>query len=114
MIELSKIDHIYVYPGMTDMRRGIQGLRNLILDIEGRIDKNSLYVFCGYHQKMIKIIETNDSSIWLYQNKLIRGKFIWPNINEKQSISHEELLAIIMGVSLVRGIENRGKSFSSY
>lgn len=32
MIELNKIEHIYIYPGYTDMRLGIFGLRKKILE----------------------------------------------------------------------------------
>ena len=32
MIDLNKIKHIYIYPGLTDMRLGIFGLRKKILE----------------------------------------------------------------------------------
>ena len=114
MIDLNKVKHIYVYPGPTDMRLGIYGLRTLILSSEERIEPNSLYVFCGSERKCIKIIEVTEGSIWLYQNKLIKGKFVWPNLRRREKVSREELMAIILGVSLVKSIENRGKCFASY
>ena len=114
MIDLNKIKHIYVYPGETDMRLGIYGLRRFILDTEERIEPHSLYVFCGSNKKCLKIIEVSDGSIWLYQNKLVKGMFVWPNLKKKEKNSREELMAILIGVSLVKHIENRGRNFSMY
>ena len=41
MIDLTKIEHIYIYPGLTDMRLGIFGLRKKILE-NSEIEINSL------------------------------------------------------------------------
>lgn len=75
MIDLSKIERIYIYPGLTDMRLGIFGLRNKILETS-ELEMNSLYLFCSMSKNQIKIIEVTNTSTWLYQNKLIHGKFI--------------------------------------
>jgi len=43
MVDLSKINKVFLFPGITDMRLGINGLRNNIPDIEN----DCLYVFCN-------------------------------------------------------------------
>ena len=55
MVDLSKIDKVFLFPGITDMRLGINGLRNNIPDIEN----DCLYVFCNKTKTSIKIIEFN-------------------------------------------------------
>lgn len=113
MVDLKNIEHIYLFPGITDMRLGIYGLRKLIIKTMG-LESNTLYIFCSKNKNQLKIIESSDSSIWLYQNKLIHGKFMRPNVGEKSELTKDQLRYIIEGAGLVGAIENRGKKTSFY
>lgn len=113
MIDLSKIEHIYIYPGLTDMRLGIFGLRKKILE-SSELATNGLHMFCSMSRNQIKIIEATDSSTWLYQNKLIRGKFIWPMKGDKAELTKEELRLIIEGAGLIKAIEHKGEDVSLF
>ena len=113
MVDLNKIEHIYIYPGLTDMRLGIFGLRKKILETS-EIEINSLYMFCSMSRNQIKIIEVTNSSTWLYQNKLIHGKFIWPMRGNKAELTKEELKLIIEGAGLIKAIENKGENISLF
>ena len=105
MVDLSKIDKVFLFPGITDMRLGINGLRNNIPDIEN----DCLYVFCNKTKTSIKIIEVNDYGCWLYQRKLFKGKFMWPSEGEETAVDKEQINWIINGISLVLKIENSGQ-----
>ena len=113
MIELSKINHIYIYPGLTDMRLGLFGLRKKILE-NSELEVNSLYMFCSMNRNQIKIIEITNSSSWLYQNKLLHGKFIWPMKGEKAELTKDELKLIIEGAGLIKAIEHKGENLSFF
>ena len=113
MIDLNKIKHIYIYPGLTDMRLGIFGLRKKILETSD-LESESLYLFCSMARNQIKVIEVTPSSTWLYQNKLMHGKFIWPNKGERAELTTEELKLIIEGAGLIKSIENKGKNISLF
>ena len=113
MIDLTKIEHIYIYPGLTDMRLGIFGLRKKILE-NSTLEINSLYMFCSMTRNQIKVIEVTSSSIWLYQNKLMHGKFIWPMRGNKAELTKEELKLIIEGAGLIKSIENKGQNISLF
>lgn len=113
MIDLSKIEHIYIYPGLTDMRLGMFGLRKKILE-NSELVIGSLYMFCSMNRNQIKIIEVTNSSTWLYQNKLVHGKFIWPMKGDKAELSKDELKLIIEGAGLIKSIENIGKNISLF
>lgn len=104
MIDLNRIEHIYMYPSVTDMRLGIFGLKKKIIAIESEIKVNSLYLFLGTLQNQIKIIHIDEGSTWLYQNKLNKGKFIWPSINDKTEINKEQLTYIVSGISQIKSI----------
>lgn len=106
MIDLSKIKNIYIYPGTTDFRNGIYGLRRLI---GNEIETNSLYVFANKSLTAIKIIEIEENAVWLYQKRLTRGKFQYPKQGERTLLSKEEIKYIIQGISMVNKIENKGK-----
>ena len=113
MVDLSKIEHIYIYPGLTDMRLGIFGLRTKILETT-ELEVGSLYMFCSKSGNQIKILEITNSSTWLYQNKLIHGKFIWPMKGDKAELSKEELKLIIEGAGLIKSIEHKGENISLF
>lgn len=105
MIDLSRIEQVYLYPGKTDMRLGMTGLRKLV----GEMENNSLYVFCGMGKNQIKVIEQTADSTWLYQKKLKKGKFSWPIEGEKTLVDKEQLLWVIEGISLINKIETNSK-----
>lgn len=113
MVDLEKVRHIYIFPGVTDMRLGIFGLRKLVMEI-ATLETNSLYIFCSKNRNQVKLIETSDSSTWLYQNKLVHGRFLWPTVGEKSELTKEQLRLIVEGSGLVGSIENRGKKTSFF
>lgn len=113
MVDLNKIEHIYIYPGLTDMRLGIFGLRKKILETS-EMEINSLYMFCSMSRNQIKIIEATNSSTWLYQNKLIHGKFAWPMKGDRAELTKGELKLIVEGAGLIKAIEHRGEKISLF
>ena len=108
MIDLSSIEQIYLYPGRTDMRLGMNGLRKLV----GEMNNDCLYVFCGMGKNQIKIIHQTEASTWLYQKKLKKGKFSWPIEGEKTLVDNEQLIWVIEGISLINKIESKNKNKS--
>ncbi len=113
MVDLKNIQHIFIFPGLTDMRLGIFGLRKLISETS-KLEPNSLYIFCSKNRNQVKLIEVSDSSIWLYQNKLVHRKFSWPTTGEKTELTKDQLRWIIEGAGLVDSIENKGKKTSFF
>jgi transposase len=105
MIGLKNIEHIYLYPGKTDFRLGMYGLRKLI----GEPKPHCLYVFASKSMSAIKVIETEEHACWLYQKKLFKGKFQYPAEGGESELTKEEISYIIEGVSLVARIESKGK-----
>lgn len=114
MIGLDNVRHIFIYPELTDMRLGIYGLRKKIIEAEGAIEMDSLYMFCSKSMNQIKVLEVGISSTWLYQNKLINGKFIWPEKGGKSEIGKEDLKLIIEGSALIKRIERLDGNISLF
>ena len=87
MIDLKDVEGIYLYKGTTDMRIGMFGLAALaqsIIPIEDM--RHRLFVFCSKSKKMIKVLELDYDGWWLYQKRLINGKFIWPKSEDKNIV----------------------------
>ncbi len=102
MIDLRFIKHVYVYPGKTDFRLGINRLRQCV---GPNAKPQSLYVFCNANITQIKILEVEENAIWLYQKKLLKKKFMYPQKGNTTSISTQDLKAIIDGINLINKIE---------
>ena len=58
MIDLTKIENIYLITGYTDMRKQVDGLTSLItLNTNLELKPNNLYIFCGKDKTKIKVLE---------------------------------------------------------
>ena len=74
---------VWLAAGVTDMRRGFDGLaamvqRNLALDpFSGQ-----LFVFRGRRGHLLKILFWDGQGLVLYSKRLERGKFVWPQAKE--------------------------------
>jgi transposase len=66
VIELRAGTRIWVAAGVTDMRRGFQGL------------SAQVFVFRGRRGDTIKILWFDGDGLCLFAKRLERGRFIWP------------------------------------
>ena len=83
--DASGFHKIYVATGYTDLRRGMEGLANIIrfhfhLD---PYDRNTLFLFCGKRTDRIKgLLWEGDGFLLLYK-RLDTGAFNWPRNSEE-------------------------------
>ena len=59
--DISRVDHIYLACGYTDLRRGIDGLAQIVQQ-QFELDpfSNSLFLFCGKRRDRIKVSASRD------------------------------------------------------
>jgi transposase len=71
---------VYLAVGSTDMRKAINGLSILVED-RLRLDPFSghLFVFCNRRRNMIKILYWDRNGFCLWQKRLEKHKFSWPD-----------------------------------
>lgn len=71
--------HIYVATGYTDLRRGIDGLANLVEDkFHLKACDRCLFLFCGRRADRIKgLLWEGDGYLLLYK-RVETGRFRWP------------------------------------
>ena len=79
MIGLLPGSRIWLAAGVTDMRRGMEGLASLV-QTALREDPfaGHLFVFRGRRGDLIKVLWWSGDGMNLYTKRLERGRFVWP------------------------------------
>lgn len=83
MLNIDKVDTIYLACGYTDLRKSIDGLA-VIVQTHLQLDpfENALFVFCNRQMNKLKILHF-DEGFWLYYHRLENNKFKWPMIKTR-------------------------------
>ena len=95
---------VYLATGFTDLRRGIDGLANIIhfqfkLD---PYDKNTLFLFCGRRNDRIKALLWEGDGFLLMYKRLDNGAFRWPrSTDEAMSITEDQYRMLMQGFEIV-------------
>lgn len=80
MIPVPSGVRVWLAAGVTDMRRGMNGLSLQIQEGMGRDPHaGDLYVFRGRRGDLIKIVWHDGLGLSLYAKRLDHGRFIWPS-----------------------------------
>ena len=80
MIPVRSGVRVWLATGVTDMRRGMNGLTLQVQEALGRDPHaGDLYVFRGRRGDLIKVLWHDGLGASLYAKRLERGRFIWPS-----------------------------------
>ena len=83
MIPIPSGVKVWIATGVTDMRRGMNGLSLQVQEALGRDPHaGDLYVFRGRRGDLIKVLWHDGLGLSLYAKRLDRGHFIWPSAAE--------------------------------
>lgn len=106
---------IYVYTGVADMRKGIDGLSGIVRgELGADPTDGSLFVFINRRRDRMKILQFDSGGFWLYYRVLEAGSFETlknPQGSACLTIDATELSMLLSGVSLV-GAQRRRKRYS--
>ena len=91
---------VYLVLGATDMRKAINGLSLLVADhLERDVFSGSLYVFCNRSRSIIKALYWDHSGFCLWQKRLEKHRFIWPqSADQVLELSRTELSWLLSGL----------------
>jgi transposase len=79
VIELRPGTRIWIAAGFTDLRRGFQGLSSIVETVlEQAPFSGHVFVFRGKRGDLIKLLWFDGDGLCLFQKRLERGRFIWP------------------------------------
>jgi transposase len=92
---------IFIRPGHTDLRKGVNGLTVLVQEQMG-LDplSGSVYLFCNKTRKLIKAVWRDKTGFRLSRKRLERDKFPWPRTAEAaRELSGEQLRMLLSGIN---------------
>jgi transposase len=74
---------IWIAAGVTDMRRGFQGLSGQVqMVLQQQPFSGHVFVFRGRRGDMIKLLWFDGDGLCLFAKRLEKGRFIWPQASE--------------------------------
>ena len=100
MIELRTGTRIWLAAGVTDMRRGFQGLSAQVQTVlEQQPFSGHVFVFRGRRGDIVKMLWFDGDGLYLFAKRLERGCFIWPKAESgKVSLSRAQLSMLLEGI----------------
>ena len=98
MLNIDKVETVYIACGPTDLRKSIDGL---VMIVKNQLQLNpfdkALFVFCNKQMDKLKILHF-DEGFWLYYHRLEGNRFKWPATQEEAvSVNIEELRWLLKG-----------------
>ena len=109
MLNLGSDTKIYLSSGVTDMRKGINGLSILANEaISTKISTGAMFVFRGKRSDRIKILWWDGQGFCLFYKVLNKGKFTWPKASNNNNIRVTKAQLSM----LIEGIDWRNPSWS--
>ena len=100
MISLNSRTRVYLALGATDLRKAINGLSILVADhLELDSFSGHLFVFCNRARTIIKILYWDRNGFCLWQKRLEKHRFVWPETKEAVlELGHVELSWLLEGL----------------
>ena len=101
MIDLNNINKIYIVPGSTDLRLGIDGYAAIVqTKFNGSPFDGSLYIFCNKNHNKIKILHFEHDGFWLYYKRIETGTIKWPKTDVLTDIEKRQLKWLLEGLKI--------------
>jgi transposase len=100
LIDLKPGTRIWIAAGFTDLRRGFQGLSSLVETVlEQAPFSGHVFVFRGKRGDLIKLLWFDGDGLCLFQKRLERGRFVWPQATSGTvSLTRAQLSMLLEGI----------------
>lgn len=100
MIPVPAVTKVWLAVGVTDMRKGFNGLSALAQDVLGEDPFcGHLFVFRGRRGDLVKIIWWDGQGACLFSKRLERGRFVWPAARSgKVHLCQAQLAMLLEGI----------------
>ena len=111
MLNLAPETRIFAYTGVTDMRKGFNGLSGIVREeFQSDPTDGSLFIFINRRRDRMKLLYFDGGGFWLYYRLLESGTF--ENLQSEQGscqlqMDATELSMLLSGVSLVASQQRR-------
>jgi transposase len=100
MMELRTGTKIWIAAGVSDMRRGFQGLSAQVQTVLNEQPYSGhVFVFRGRRGDIVKCLWFDGDGLCLFAKRLERGRFIWPKAeNGTVSLTRAQLSMLLEGI----------------
>ena len=100
MIPVPASTKVWLAAGVTDMRKGFNGLSALAQNVLKQDPfSGHLFVFRGRRGDLIKVIWWDGQGACLFSKRLEKGRFVWPSPSTgKVSLSPAQLSMLLEGI----------------
>ena len=97
---------IWIAAGVTDMRRGVDGLAALVqTKLEADPFSGQIFVFRGRRGDRVKLLWWDGDGLCLLAKRLEAGKFVWPQATHGTvSLSTAQLSMLLEGIDWRRPV----------
>ena len=114
MIGLPTGTEIWIAAGVTDLRRGFDGLSGIVQTVlETSPFSGHVFVFRGRRGDLIKVLWWDGDGLCLFAKRLERGRFIWPKAeNGKVALTRAQLSMLLEGIDWRRPVRTHTPEMS--
>jgi len=107
MIGLPAGTRVWLAAGVTDMRKGMDGLAALVQTaLEENPFSGQLFVFRGRRGDLVKLLWFDGDGLCLLAKRLERGRFVWPRaVNGTVALSAAQLSMLLEGIDWRRPVK---------
>lgn len=100
MIGLPSGTRVWLAAGVTDMRRGMDGLAALVQEkLAADPFCGHVFLFRGRRGHLVKLLWWDGDGLCLYAKRLERGRFVWPQAMEGSvHLSGAQLSMLLEGI----------------
>ncbi len=100
MIGLPAGTRVWLAAGVTDMRRGMDGLAALVQEkLAADPFSGHVFLFRGRRGHLVKLLWWDGDGLCLFAKRLERGRFVWPQATEGAvHLSGAQLSMLLEGI----------------
>jgi transposase len=97
---------VWIAAGVTDMRKGMDGLAAIVQTALGeRPFSGDVFVFRGKRGDLVKLVWWSGDGMNLYAKRLERGRFVWPRATSGAvHLSAAQLSMLLEGIDWRRPV----------
>jgi transposase len=107
MIALPSGTRVWVAAGVTDMRKGMDGLAALVQTaLAENPFSGHIFVFRGRRGDLVKLVWWSGDGLCLFVKRLERGRFVWPQaMSGTVALSAAQLSMLLEGIDWRRPVK---------
>lgn len=101
MIPVPGGSHVWLATGVTDMRKGFDGLAALVQDhLRQNPFSGQAFVFRGRQGRLIKVLWWDGQGLCLFAKRLEKGRFVWPatSTGTRAALTPAQLAMLLEGI----------------